>query len=184
MKKLVFCGLFTAFTVFGYAQKADTVSNKSGIQGNNELRINLLNSIIGIPEINYERLIKDDMGIGLAAFIGLDDQTEYTFGVIPHFRVYFGGKKASGFFIEGNAAVIGTKDYDYINLAGSQFPTGYAASRQENNYTSLGLGAAAGAKFLTRNGFIGEVYGGVIRLFGDRAIEAYPRIGITIGKRF
>ena len=48
----------------------------------------------------------------------------------------------------------------------------------------LGLGAAAGAKFLTKNNLIGEVYGGVGRVFGDNSLGAYPRFGITLGKRF
>ncbi|MFN8362160.1 MAG: hypothetical protein U0T85_00335 [Cloacibacterium normanense] len=33
----------------------------------------------------------------------------------------------------------------------------------------FGLGAAAGAKFLTKNNLIGEVYGGVGRVFGDNS---------------
>ena len=45
---------------------------------------------------------------------------------------------------------------------------------------------AAGGKFLTRNGFLGEAYLGVGRSFGRNSNnnEAYPRVGITIGKRF
>lgn len=46
------------------------------------------------------------------------------------------------------------------------------------------MGIAAGGKFLTKNGFVGEIYGGVGRLFGNSNVEAYPRGGITIGKRF
>ena len=49
---------------------------------------------------------------------------------------------------------------------------------------NFGLGAAAGAKFLTKNGFVGEIYVGAGRLFGSSDIEVYPRAGITIGKRF
>ncbi len=36
----------------------------------------------------------------------------------------------------------------------------------------------AGAKFLTKNNLIGEVSGGVGRVFGDNSLGAYPRFGL------
>ena len=38
----------------------------------NELRINLATSIIGFPELNYERFIEDNMGVGLAGSVSLE----------------------------------------------------------------------------------------------------------------
>ncbi len=179
MKKLSFFIVLLFTFSFASAQITNsTVSESGGINGNNELKLNLAYTIAGFPELNYERILKDDMSIGLAVMIGVEDNSEYKFGFIPNYRIYFGNKKANGFFIEGNAAVIST-DYDsyFYNY------TTNVATHLNDAQINFGLGAAAGAKFLTANGFVGEIYLGAGRLFGDNA-DAFPRGGITIGKRF
>jgi len=180
-------------SLMSFAQKIDTLKNSIqknaeviGHGGNNELKINLLYTVIGMPEITYERLLADNMGIGASVFVGLDNSVDYKFGFIPHYRLYFGAKKASGFFIEGNAAVITFRD-NYYYQYNSSYPSTFNSAVAEKNSTTFGLGAAAGAKFLTRNGFLGEAYLGLGRTFGESSgfdPEAYPRVGITIGKRF
>ena len=155
--------------------------------GNNELKLNLAYTIAGFPELNYERILKDDRSVGVAVLVGVEKNAEYSFGLIPNYRVYFGNKKANGFFIEGNAAVIShLREYiDYDFLARTSFPAGYQPyATIAKTYTNFGLGAAAGAKFLTKNGFVGEVYLGFGRLFGNNNAGGYPRAGVTIGKRF
>ncbi len=191
MKRTLLIGLILASSLMSYAQKTDTL--KSSIQkkaeaighgGNNELKINLLFSVIGMPEISYERIIEDNMGLGVSVFVGLDNTQNYKFGFIPHFRLYFGQKKASGFFIEGNTGVVSFGDNDYYE---PMYQSDYVPTYVKRSSTNFSLGAAAGGKFLTRNGFLGEAYLGVGRLFGERSgysNEAYPRVGITIGKRF
>ncbi len=181
MKKLLLSGLFMAIISFANAQNADTVARRSTINGNNELKLNLLYTVLGLPEINYERIIGNDMGLGVAVLFGLDDETNFKFGLIPHFRVYFGAKKASGFFIEANAAVLSMREYDYNYMINGSTGT---FSSIEKNFTSFGMGAAAGGKFLTKSGFVGEAYFGLGRIFNNDYDEIYPRLGITIGKRF
>jgi hypothetical protein len=39
-------------------------------------------------------------------------------------------------------------------------------------------------KFITKNNLLGEVYLGAGRLFGNSQSGAFPRVGITLGKRF
>jgi len=190
MKKNLFVGIMLLFSAGLYAQtNTDTArisiqktAEAMGHGGNNEIKINLLFAVAALPEISYERLLEDNMGVGLSVFTGVDSSSDYKFGFIPHYRLYFGQKKAAGFFIEGNAGVLGMKDhrvyYDYM---------GYPYNSSAKTYTRFGLGAAAGGKFLTRNGFLGEAYLGVGRIFGQNNFygdEAYPRVGITIGKRF
>jgi len=182
MKKFLLSGLLLTSTFCCFAQsKADSASTALGHSGNNEIKINLLMSILGLPEINYERIIEDNMSVGLAAFVGVNNNDlDYNFGFIPNYRLYFGGKKASGFFIEGNMALVSVKDYSRYYYSDN----GYGSFNKENKL-NFGLGAAAGAKFLTKNGFLGEVYLGLGRFLGqNRSVEAYPRIGITLGKRF
>lgn len=154
-------------------------SETKKVDGKNEIKLNLFGTILGMPEITYERLLKDDGALGISAFIGVDDDLEYKYGFMPYYRIYFGSKKANGFFIEANSALIGTKTYNYVYYGNYEY---YAHVTSDLNF---GLGAAAGAKFITKNGFIGEIYGGVGRIFNRNAVvEAYPRVGITIGKRF
>ena len=183
MKKLTLSGLLLASTLFVNAQSKDTTATTSGRNGNNEIKLNLLMSVVGIPEINYERIVADDQAVGLALLMGIDsDQSDYKFGAIPYYRVYFGAKKANGFFIEANAAVLNLESNTYEYFQDQYFGT-YSVSKP-TTITRFGLGAAAGGKFLTKSGFIGEAYFGVGRIFGDNDLGAYPRIGITIGKRF
>ncbi|SOD12728.1 hypothetical protein [Pedobacter xixiisoli] len=175
--------LILSFSVISVFAQKDSTKVTDRTVGRNEIRLNLLNTIIGIPEISYERIFNDNSGAGLSILFGIDDNTDYKLGAIPYYRVYFGNnnKMGTGFFIEANAAVMQVED-DRIYLTD---PNGYAYSYRETNVTSFGLGAAAGGKFLTKNGFVGEVYLGAGRFFNKKNyVEAYPRIGITIGKRF
>jgi hypothetical protein len=189
-KPIIFIAvLLLSINVFGQNQNTSTNHTQNLLNGtdNNELRINLLMSISGLPELTYERYIADNMGVGLSAAISLDKfENQSTRSIIlPYYRVYFGSKKASGFFIEGNMAVVGQKElyntYDYYSYSNYSY---YSSSYSTKSTTNFGLGAAVGAKFLTRNNFLGEVYLGVGRLFGESILSAYPRVGISLGKRF
>ncbi|TDG35770.1 hypothetical protein EZJ43_12180 [Pedobacter changchengzhani] len=138
---------------------------------------------MALPELSYERILEDNMSVGLSLAAGIgneDDFSQYKFLAIPHYRLYFGKRRAAGFFIEGNVAVASVRERDlrYEATNGN-----YQVS--DESTVNFGVGAAVGAKFLTKNGFTGEVFGGLGRFLGDsRSIEAYPRIGITLGKRF
>ena len=195
MKKIFAFAIMMIAALSLFAQKdsvANAIADKSaaiGQSGNNEIKINLLMSVLALPEVTYERLVEDNMGVGISVAVNVDNTNDAFDGdfkllIIPHYRLYFGSKKASGFFIEGNAALVSGSVYTiYYDPAASYVP-GYIPYQKENT-TNFGLGAAVGGKFLTRNGFLGEVYGGVGRLFGsNRIADVYPRIGISIGKRF
>ena len=143
---------------------------------NNEFKVNILYTAIGMPELSYERLISDNSSLGASVAFSLDKKKDMDlrFSFTPYYRMFFGQKKAAGFFIEANSIVVNYVDTIYYNGSTNTYET----------KTGFGLGAAAGAKFLTKNNLIGEVYGGVGRVFGDNSFGAYPRFGITLGKRF
>ncbi|QPH39904.1 hypothetical protein [Pedobacter endophyticus] len=184
MKKTILTTILISTIILAKAQTGETgkVTNPINEKGKNELKINLLTSVLALPEISYERILEDNMSVGISLAAGIgneDDFSEYRFLAIPHYRLYFGKKRAAGFFIEGNAAV-GSVREDHWAYYQNGFNVAYSS-----NVVNFGLGAAVGAKFLTRNGFLGEVFGGVGRfLSGNRTVEAYPRVGITLGKRF
>lgn len=150
--------------------------------GDNELKFNLITAIAGMPEINYERLVEDNVGLGVAFAFSLEtpEQMRLRTMIMPYQRTYFGSKKASGFFIEANLGIVNEAKNEYVYNYDYHWDDSYVSDYSWH----AGFGAAVGFKMLNRNGIIGEFYFGVGRLFGNSEVEAYPRIGITIGKRF
>ncbi len=63
----------------------------------------------------------------------------------------------------------------------SEFVNGTLVTKTETNM-GAGLGIAIGWKYLSRNNWIGEIYLGGGRDFINDG--GYPRLGISIGKRF
>lgn len=149
----------------------------------NELKLNLGTTIFGsFPEITYERILNSDVSAGASLGFSLDKELyPLDIALIPYVRWFFGGsaenlqKYGAGFFIEANAALFSkeTEEIDYQNET--------ANSITENN-AGAGLGIAIGWKYQTRNNWVGELYFGGGRDFANDG--AYPRLGITIGKRF
>jgi len=149
----------------------------------NEIKLNAGYLIGGYPEISYERILNDESAVGLSVGVGLDKDIEYQFSFIPYYRVYFAKKPAAGFFIEGNLAFFTEKGSEYYQYNG--YPP-YTYYYEETNIFGFGAGIGFGGKFITKRGFIAELLAGVGRNFihNDVISEAYPRFGITIGKRF
>ena len=190
MKKYLTIVVLTFCSTFAFSQEnqPDQMSQKIIEKsralhqlGDNEIRLNIAYAIAGYPEINYERFLADNMGVGFAAAVSFEkaENMYNRYSFLPYARLYFGEKKSSGFFIETNLGLIGYKTIEnYITDT-------FSIVTKTISTVNVGFGVAAGAKFLARNGFVGEIYGGLGRLFGDNAINgAYPRLGICLGKRF
>jgi hypothetical protein len=59
------------------------------------------------------------------------------------------------------------------------------SSYEDYTYTDLAVGISAGAKFVTKRGFVAKIYMGIGRdLLGDNDIEIVGRGGIAIGFPF
>ncbi len=145
----------------------------------NEVKLNLGTTIFALyPEFTYERIIKEDFGLGASAGIGLDSE-DYGmyFSFMPHARWYFGGnstylqKYGAGFYLELNGALLSRTVY------GSS-----SSSVVSETGLGAGVGIAFGWKYLSKNNWVGEFMLGVGRDFVND--DVYPRGGITIGKRF
>jgi hypothetical protein len=188
MKKVILITLSILALSMNLFSQTNSESTKKSCD-NNEIRLNVASPIFGLPEINYERYITDNMGVGLTAAISLEKKDmEMLWMLLPYYRIYFGEKKASGFFIEGNMALVREyEDNTYLN--NSYYSSYYYGSESSEiikprSFNTFGCGAACGYKFLTRNGVTGEICLGAGRLFGNTILHAYPRIGVCIGKRF
>ena len=146
--------------------------------GSNEISLNLLYSVLEVPEITYERILSNETGLGLSLAVALDDNIEIQWGIAPFFRYYFGNNRANGFFVEANAAIY---NYNYLVGFGS---SGYDYEKD----LSFGLGFAAGVKLISSKGWLGKAYIGLGRRLGEAQTIfedwGYPRAGISFGKRF
>ena len=186
---ILFCFALKLSFSQSIAESSQTKTEELMQTGNNEIKLNIATSIAGLPELTYERLFYDNMGAGISLAVSLEkvENMQERYQALAFYRLYFGKKKASGFFIEGNMALIGqeaeTYNYDYN-------PPKYLGNKTSANF---GFGGAVGMKLLTRNGFTGELYAGGGRLFGITEAKDYndadlnqgfARVGITIGKRF
>lgn len=188
MKKLLFASVLALVAVTVFAQEstkvnADTTKTVDKVDGKNDITLNILNTLFSLPEISYERILSNNTGLGIVAMVGVGRNIDYKYNFIAYYRMYFSDKQGCGFFIEGNGIVNWSYDIEntvvYYNMEGEK----YFGSR--GNRTDVGLGMAIGSKFLTKNGFIGEIYAGVGRFIGSElGVKVYPRVGINVGKRF
>ncbi len=158
------------FVLFCSALGFSQEDTGSSVQGNNEVKLNLGYAIAGLPEITYERVIDDGGSVGLSLAFSVDENINFGFIAVPYYRLYFGQKRAAGFFIEANAGIFSDEN--------SKAP----------NETAIGFGPglAVGGKFLTKTEWVAEiVFGGGRNFINESVISGiYPRLGISIGKRF
>ncbi len=162
-------------------------STKTDIK-KNEVKINLAYIIWGYAEISYERLFpKPNISVGTSIGKSFLANTDLDYSVLPYLRMYFGKKEGAGFFLEANAVYF-TEDAFRLELDPS---TNVTFAFKEGNEKAFGVGLAVGAKFFRKKGWHGEIVAGVGRILNDykdlynTEFDAeYPRLGVSIGKRF
>ena len=190
MKNYYLVLLVTAlFSMSMFSQ--ENAETKSTSENFNELKINMTNLIIfKWVDVAYERTINEEasFGVSLLTRIGSnkdDDDAggldEYrTFSITPYYRHFFSKKYAQGFFVEGFAMVHSGEDEIY-NF--NEIDPGDSYTYEK--YTDLAIGVSTGAKFITKRGFIAEIYLGIGRDMLDQSdIEIVGRGGIALGYRF
>ena len=155
----------------------------------NELKINMSN-LIGFKwlDVSYERILNEESSIGIGTLFNLDSNSESTgldeyrtFSITPYYRHFFSNKYAQGFFVEAFTMLhSGKEEYYYY----ADFPP-YNSMVSEEKYTDLAVGISIGGKFVTKRGFIAEIYLGIGRdMLGNSDIEVVGRGGVSIGYRF
>jgi hypothetical protein len=175
MKKILLIVLM-GLSINAFAQEATVVKSKL-----NEIKVNAPYLLAGYPEVSYERIIDDESSVGISIGFSADEVFNYDFTAIPYYRFYFGKKQAAGFFIEGNGIVFSGKNESVIY---DDITNNYNSNN--SSHLGMGLGMAIGGKFLNKNGWVGELFAGGGRNFinEDKISNAYPRFGLSIGKRF
>jgi hypothetical protein len=187
--------LFTLLISFSVlAQESTAVATFDNAKPN-ELKLNLALTIAGIPEISYERILSDETSAGISMRFSADDQINEKFSISPYFRFFFGKKQnASGFFLEGFGVF---SSYKATELVYNQYPTNNINFPFSTSYTpvtekysNVGLGFSIGGKWVTKRGFIFEIFTGAARNLTNSSLNSFygtqitGRGGITAGYRF
>lgn len=135
--------------------------------------------LIAAPALNvsYERLLSETSGIGINGlfYLGNDDDTYRFSQISPYYRMYFGKKYASGFFVEGFIPITMIKDDHYVYTGDYSAPTW-----QEKSDTSVGIGIGFGGKWVARKNIVFEASAGIGRRFTSNDTE-YDN-GVITGK--
>ena len=155
----------------------------------NELKINAAYLLAGIIEMSYERSINEDSSFGISANYDVAGDSNYTTMISPYYRLFFSKNHAAGFFFETSTTFLweqGDDDIVYYSSEDVIYPDSYYVNSYGENVFGWGLGIAVGGKFLTSNNWVFEVVAGLGRNFinTDEISDLYPRLGISIGKRF
>lgn len=178
MKNLITLLLVFALTAAVAQTDADTKDKRYGL---NELKFNAGTALFELLELSYERVLNNDMGIGISGSYSTLEGIDYRGAILPYFRFYPSEKQvASGFFLEANTGVIFSESTGFIirDINGQYV-------EDDERFVSYGFGVALGGKFVSKTGLFGEIYGGVGREFLDESfIEVYPRVGLNFGYRF
>lgn len=181
MKKITLTVLLLISSIALFAQE----NNYYDSELNNELKINMSN-LIGFKwlDIGYERILNEESSIGFGTLISLDNDVdgldEYrTFSLTPYYRHFFSNKYAQGFFVEAFTMLHTGIDEEYYSNSGPY------DTLSKNKYTDLAVGISVGGKWVSRRGFVAEVYAGIGRdMLGNSDIEVVGRGGVSIGYRF
>ena len=176
IKKTTFA-LLVLFTVFAQAQeKEDTQQNF------NELKLNALYAVVGAFEVTYERTLNAESAFGTSVLIPYESEdSSLNYYLSPYYRFYFGKKYAAGFFVEGFGLLSSEDRIIALTNNGNNFIS------QTEAITDFALGIGLGGKWVSKQGFVGELNLGIGRnLFNadQTGTELVGKLGITVGWRF
>jgi len=164
--------------------------SEKSVEKQNEIKINMTN-LIGFKwvDFTYERILNEEAAIGVSTLFSLDRRNdtsldEYrTFSFTPYYRHFFSNKYAKGFFVEAFSMIHSGEEEIYIgNTVNNNI---FVDLYEYNKFTDLAVGVSVGGKFVTKRGFIAEIYLGIGRdLLGNSDIEVVGRGGVSLGYRF
>ncbi|QCX02428.1 DUF3575 domain-containing protein [Aggregatimonas sangjinii] len=153
-------------------------------QDRNELKVNVSNLIaLAFADVAYERLLNEESSVGIAILSNINQSSDNDFldayrefSITPYYRQYFSRGYAKGFFVEGFGMYNTGDDRDFF---GDDIIS-------DTTYADFALGVSVGGKFVTRRGFMVEVYGGLGRnlLNADFSPSVVGRGGVSLGYRF
>ena len=169
------------------AQSTEEASSSSNSERKNDIMLDPISLIsVSAININYERLLNENSGVGLHAFAylgdGYDDEDDDVFSQFsPYYRMYFGKKYASGFFVEG-FGLLSDGQYTPQDENGNKLDT-------KKDYSAFGAGIGIGEKWTSNSGLFLEASAGLGRNFSipedaSTTLILIGKVGISVGYRF
>lgn len=179
MKKM-FLSLITLFAF--YSIKAQSETDVTPYQKNNEIKLNVIAPLSGAVEVGFERYLNKKSSLGISAFTVYDNTKEkdMNYYLSPYYRYYFGKKYASGFFVEGFGMFTSIDGKKIVAADNLTFIEG-------KDVYDLALGAGLGWKLATKKGLIFEANAGYGRLVFNANKTDHDQViklGLSIGYRF
>lgn len=182
MKK-TFLTVIILFSFF--AVKAQNINDNivNPYEKKNEVILNLVSSLMGGINASYERHLNKKSSLGIFGFYIYDNSKEkdMNYSISPYYRMYFGKKYASGFFVEGFGMIMsidGEKNYNTpAKLTFTENPS----------VINLSLGAGFGWKGVTKSGFIYGAnlgYGKMLFNADKTDHDIVAKFGLNLGYRF
>lgn len=173
---------------FIYNSSIQAQDDTDPIDGKDEVKLNMFNLVVfKYLDGSYERIIDEESSFGVSALINLGDDYDTfdylrEFSITPYYRRYFSKGYAKGFFVEGFGMLNQSSDEFYVDFDETTMQSNYDTEK----YTDFAIGVSLGGKFISRRGFVAEVYGGVGRnlLNSDNTVDVVGRGGISLGFRF
>lgn len=167
---------------------------KSKLIKKNEIRLDPFFLIFfGGVNATYEHILNEESSVGVSLLASNGKEYNRTFSLTPYYRLYFGKKVASGFFVEG-FAMYNVTNTQILQITPNNNNGFYydEINYKKEKINDLALGLAIGGKWVSRRGIIFEISGGLGRnlLYDydkytrDDFNKVVGRGGITIGKRF
>ena len=170
----------------------------------NELRLNLLDMLSrGTLNASYERFLTPQTSLGVTTMVALNDDYTEKFEFAPSFRMYFNDdllELRKSVFVEVFTAFVvadsGYDDYYYVDctypaqsIQASAEPQGLSIApcgyySEPSPEAAFALGMMLGKKWVNQSNFAFELGLGFGRYLTQTYNEAYPRINLSIGKRF
>lgn len=170
----------------------------------NELRLNLLDMLSrGTLNASYERFLTPQTSLGVTTMVALNDDYTEKFEFAPSFRMYFNDdllELRKSVFVEVFTAFVvadsAYDDYYYVDcnypaqsIQASADPQGLSIApcgyySEPSPEAAFALGMMLGKKWVNQSNFTFEFGLGFGRYLTQTYNEAYPRINLSIGKRF
>jgi len=190
MKK-TFLGLLLLTSLFSFAQ--DEIQEEK--VKHSEIKVNTANLILfKSADFSYEYLIDSESSVGVSVLFNLRDTNSSEdifynekFAFTPYYRRYFSSQYAWGFFLEA-FGMYNVQDRTHDVYTNNGFPSDYEYVVSDETSNNIAFGIAVGGKFVSKKGFLFEVFGGVgrniIQSNENIGSEFVPRLGATLGWRF
>lgn len=185
LNNLFFGLVFISGALFAQEDNNETISLQ--IFEKRELKLNMLELLV-MPAIGitYERYINPTSSYGAYGFVnfGIDEGYRYEkFEFAPFYRIYFQHQNKldnKGLYTEVFTGV-STGETDFFDYDSDTRNYGTLYTQE---YIGIALGVTLGYKFINQSNYVFELFAGAGRFLNKQEVQAYPRVGLSIGKRF